>query len=201
MNQLSWHNIKYSNLWTQELPGNHMQCNKTNVEIQILDLECQWKPNTGIIFLWYLLWNIMDFDIKCIWMPKGCAHIASTESTECPEPRNQGGMIGHPIREIWAWTVMNSFPYVQPVSYLQKWITRKTRFRPNSCIGIYMRCCQVKRNTVKRWSIYWGMHPSIGNSWVPVKNRYIADYCKGWCMLNWCCSFNGSIVISCICDY
>ena len=34
-------------------------------------------------------------------MPKGCAHIASIESTECPEPRNQGGMMGHPIREIW----------------------------------------------------------------------------------------------------
>ena len=32
---------------------------------------------------------------------KGCAHITSTESTECPEPRNQGGTIGHPIREIW----------------------------------------------------------------------------------------------------
>ena len=30
-------------------------------------------------------------------MPKGCAHIASTESTECPESRNQDGMIGHPI--------------------------------------------------------------------------------------------------------
>ena len=25
INQLSWHNIKYSNLWPQELPGNHMQ--------------------------------------------------------------------------------------------------------------------------------------------------------------------------------
>ena len=31
-------------------------------------------------------------------MPKGCAHIASTEY---PEPRNQGVMIGYPIREIW----------------------------------------------------------------------------------------------------
>ena len=35
-------------------------------------------------------------------MPKGCAHIASTKSTECLEPRNQGGMIGYPIREIWS---------------------------------------------------------------------------------------------------
>ena len=34
-------------------------------------------------------------------MPKGCAHIASTESTEFTEPRNQGGMIGYPIRNIW----------------------------------------------------------------------------------------------------
>ena len=53
MNHLSWHNIKYSNLWTQELPENHTQCNKTNVEIQILYLECQWKPHKSIIFLWY----------------------------------------------------------------------------------------------------------------------------------------------------
>ena len=34
-------------------------------------------------------------------MPKGCAHIASKESTECLEPRNQGGVIDYPIREIW----------------------------------------------------------------------------------------------------
>ena len=41
--------IKVTNLWPQELPGNHTQCNKTNVEIQILYLECQWKPHIGII--------------------------------------------------------------------------------------------------------------------------------------------------------
>ena len=28
----------------------YMVCNKTNVEIQILYLECQWKPHIGIIF-------------------------------------------------------------------------------------------------------------------------------------------------------
>ena len=37
--QLSWHIIKDNSLWPQELPGNHMQCNKTNVEIQILYLN------------------------------------------------------------------------------------------------------------------------------------------------------------------
>ena len=36
-------------MWPQELPGNHTQCNKTNIEIQILYLECQWKPHIGII--------------------------------------------------------------------------------------------------------------------------------------------------------
>ena len=35
-------------------------------------------------------------------MPKGCAHIASTKSTEYPEPMNQGGAMGYPIREICA---------------------------------------------------------------------------------------------------
>ena len=47
-------------------------------------------------------------------MPKGCAHIASTESTEYPEPRNQGAQ----------WAIqsersgVNSFTYVQQVSFL-----------------------------------------------------------------------------------
>ena len=101
INQLSWHIMKYNSLWTQEIPGNHTQCNKTNVEIQILYLECQWKPHIGIILCNAGLMKYIDFGINCIWTPKGCAHIASTESTECPEPRNKGGMIDHPIRKIW----------------------------------------------------------------------------------------------------
>ena len=73
-----------------------MQCNQINVETQILYLKCQWKPHIGIIFSNADMNKYIDFGIKCI-----CAHIASTESTECPEPRDQGGMIGHPIRKIW----------------------------------------------------------------------------------------------------
>ena len=75
--------------------------NKTSVEIQILYLECQWKPHKSIFFndagmnKYYRILYKMHMNVK------GCAHIASTESTKCPEPRNQGGMIGHPIREIW----------------------------------------------------------------------------------------------------
>ena len=76
-------------------------CNKTNVEIQILYLECHWKTHIGIILCNAGLKKYIDFRTKCIWWPKGCAHIASTESTECPEPRNQGGAIGHPIRKMW----------------------------------------------------------------------------------------------------
>ena len=40
--------------------------NKTNVEIQILDLECQWKPHIGIILFNAGLMKYIDFGIKCI---------------------------------------------------------------------------------------------------------------------------------------
>ena len=52
-------------------------------------------------------------------MPKGCAHIASTESTESPELRN--GIKGHDRasnQRNLGLTDMNTFAYVQPVSYL-----------------------------------------------------------------------------------
>ena len=47
-------------------------------------------------------------------MSKGCAHIASTESTECPEPRNQGSMIGIQSER----SGVNYFTYVQQVSFI-----------------------------------------------------------------------------------
>ena len=59
-----------------------------------------------------------------------------------------------------------------------KWATWKTKFRHNSCIGVYGKYLQVDRRKIKRWFIHWGMHPSIGNTWAPVKIRYIVDYCK-----------------------
>ena len=88
-------------MWPQELPGNHTQCNKTNVEIQNtvpgMPVEATYRhyPLQCWIDEIYRFWHKMPR------LPKGCAHIASTESTERPEPRNQGGMIGHPIRKIW----------------------------------------------------------------------------------------------------
>ena len=82
------------NLWPQELPGSHTVCIKTNVEIQILYLECQWKPHKSIIFLWYDLNKYYRF-----WH-KMCAQVASTKLTEYPELRNQRGTIGYPISVI-----------------------------------------------------------------------------------------------------
>ena len=61
---------------------------------------------------------------------------------------------------------------------LLKWATQKTIFRHNSCIGIYMKYLQVESRKIKRWSIYWVMKSSIGNTWVPVKIIWILDYCK-----------------------
>ena len=102
----------------------------------------------------------------------------------------------HPIR------ALGSFHYQQDICIchlIWKWTTQKTKFRHSSCIGVYGKYLQVDRRKIKRWSIHWGMHPSIGNTWVPVKIRYIADYWKGYSMLDWCCSFNGDIVTSCRC--
>ena len=59
-----------------------------------------------------------------------------------------------------------------------KWTTQKTIFQHNLCIGVYGKYLQVDRRKIKRWSKHWGMHSSIGNTWVPVKIRCIADYCK-----------------------
>ena len=158
INQLSCHINRCSNLWTQELPGNHTQCNKTNIEIQILYLECQWKPYKSIIFLWCLICtNIIDFDIERIWTPKGCAHVASTESTECPEPRNQGDTIDLPIREIWGWLAWIHLHMFIKSHLLLKWTTQKTIFWHSSFIGIYMKYYRVESNSIKRWFRYWVM--------------------------------------------
>ena len=74
----------------------------------------------------------------------------------------------HPIR------ALGSFHYQALPSYLHKWhsiwkwTTQKTRFQHNSCIGVYGQYLQDKSKEIKRWSIYWGMLPSIGNTWVPL---------------------------------
>ena len=64
-----------------------MECNKTNVEIQILYLECQWKPHIGIIICNAGLKKYIDFGIKCIWLSKGCAHVLAQSQLNV---QNQG---------------------------------------------------------------------------------------------------------------
>ena len=59
-----------------------------------------------------------------------------------------------------------------------KWTILKTIFQHQSCIGIYMKYLQVKSRKIQRWSMYWVMKSSIGNTWVPVKIICILDYCK-----------------------
>ena len=69
-------------------------------------------------------------------MPKGCAHIANTKSTEYPEPRNQGGTMGYSIREICHEFICI---YVQLVSLLLELTTQKSVLWYKLCIGIYMK--------------------------------------------------------------
>ena len=127
----------------------------------------------------------MDFGIKCIWMPKGCAHIASTKSTEYPEPRNQGTW--------WAiqsgWFVLNTFAYVQQVSLLLEGTTWKSVLWYKFYIEIYMTWSQVKSKSIKKWSIYWVM-------WIKYGKHLSA--CEGdmqdHSMLDWFDSLNEFIV-------
>ena len=123
-----------------------------------------------------LIWtNIIDFDIECIWMPKGCAYIASTESTECPEPRNKGGMIGYPIREIWS-----ELFYICSTGVIPCWNEQLERPYFNT-IHAQESIWNIYKSKAERLKgdLYIGQcHSSIGNTWVPVKIICISDYCK-----------------------
>ena len=67
---------------------------KINVEIPILYLECQLKPNNSIIFsdCYNLLccWNSVNFNIECIGYLKWCAYITRTKSSWGPEAWSKG---------------------------------------------------------------------------------------------------------------
>ena len=49
----------------------------------------------------------------------------------------------------------------------------KTKFRHNSCIGVYGNYLPDNRKDIKRWSINWGMESSIGNSWAPLLDHRV----------------------------
>ena len=74
--------------------------------------------------------------------------------------------MGH---EPWGVSITNRYLHMTNKCHsIWKWATRKTSFRHNSCIGVYGKYLQVKSREIKRWSIYWGMLPSIGNTWAPM---------------------------------
>ena len=74
----------------------------------------------------------------------------------------------HPIRALGSFHYQKYLHMINKCHSIWKWATRKTRFRHNSCIAVYGKYLQVKSREIKRWSIYWGMLPNIGNTWVPM---------------------------------
>ena len=67
----------------------------------------------------------------------------------------------HPIRALASYHYQKYLHMINKCHSIWKWATQKTRFRHNSCIGVYGKYLQVESREIKRWSIYWGMLPSI----------------------------------------
>ena len=80
----------------------------------------------------------------------------------------------HPIRALGNFHYQLIFAWeINQCHSILKWASRKTKFWHNSCIRSYGNYLPDDRRDIKRWSIYWGMKSSIGNSWAP-----LLDYCK-----------------------
>ena len=79
----------------------------------------------------------------------------------------------HPIRALGSFHYQKYLHMFNQCQTILKWASWKTTFRPNLYIGIYGKYPQVKSRKIKRWPIDWGMHPSIGKTWAPVKIRDI----------------------------
>ena len=86
----------------------------------------------------------------------------------------------HPIRALGSFHYQKYLHMINKCHSIWKWATRKTRFWHNSCIGVYGKYLQVEGREIKRWSIYWGMLPSIGNTWAPMLDP---DYCQTKAMI------------------
>ena len=130
--------------------------------MQILYPLMQWKPHSCML-------NMKDnFDTKC---KRRCYRSTSAQVTLPTKTWgywNQWGTIGIQS-EPWGVSITKKYLHmINKCHSIWKWATRKTRFRHNSCIGVYGKYLQVESREIKRWSIYWGMLPSIGNTWVPM---------------------------------
>ena len=76
----------------------------------------------------------------------------------------------HPIRALREFPLPIIDIWSNKHDPIWKWTTRKTIFRHNSYIRVYGKYLQDESKEIKRWSIYWGMLPSIGNTWAPLLN-------------------------------
>ena len=130
--------------------------------MQILYPSMQWKPHSCILKHERQFWHkVQSMVLKIFICP---SHIANW-SLGLLESM---GHDRHPIRALGSFHYQEIFAYDQQVSFYLKWTTRKTRFWHKSYIGVYGKYLQVKSREIKRWSIYWGMLPSIGNTWAPM---------------------------------
>ena len=130
----------------------------------------QWKPHSCIL-------NMKEnFDTKCkAWFYRSSS-AQVTLPTEAWGYWNQWGMICIQS-EPWGVSITKKYLHmINKCHSIWKWATQKTRFQHNSCIEVYGKYLQVKSREIKRWSIYWGMLPSIGNTWVPMLDpRLLSD--------------------------
>ena len=78
-------------------------------------------------------------------MPKWCAHIASTKSSDGPRGWNKRGKSDIQSERF----ELNSLAYVQQVSELWRETFDSPKYWSNSTIGIYVDHTQVKRNKIK----------------------------------------------------
>ena len=133
--------------------------------MQILYPLMQWKPHSCILKHERQFWHkVQSMVLKIFICP---SHIANW-SLGLLESM---GHDRHPIRALGSFHYQKYLHMINKCHSIWKWATQKTRFRDNSCIGVYGKYLQVKSREIKRWSIYWGMLPSIGNTWAPVNDQ------------------------------
>ena len=138
--------------------------------MQILYPLMQWKPHSCILKYERQFWHkVQSMVLKIFICP---SHIANW-SLGLLESM---GHDRHPIRALGSFHYQEYLHMINKCHSIWKWATRKTRFQHNSCIGVYGKYLQVESREIKRWSIYWGMLPSIGNTWAPMLDpRLLSD--------------------------
>ena len=138
--------------------------------MQILYLVMQWKPHSCTLKYERQFWHkVQSMVLKIFITP---SHIANWSLGLL---ESMGHDI-HPIRALGSFHYQKYLHMINKCHFIWKWATRKTRFQHNSCIGVYGKYLQVESRKIKKWSIYWGMLPSIGNTWAPMLDpRLLSD--------------------------